>query len=247
MGGMAAAAQPDKPATVNPAAANDTAVAPGGAAKHSHLEHVTPANATANNTKEPNPSAAFAEHPATTNRANVPSGGDMATTIGSSDSIKYGNSTTLSLPLPLLPVATEAPSLSLNLLDGIISTSNTMVDGEINRVVEHTPNTTGGVETMINTATNAGGTTANPLPPDQVLGYHWLKVDVMVDRVNTSPTMHAAKTTSSVETMMDTTINAGGATTIPLPPDSDTPQKLNNTRTTKICPSDTNTQTVSTK
>ncbi len=115
------------------------------------------------------------------------------------------------------PAAAEAPSLSLNLLDGKISAINTTVDGEI----MHAANTTGGVETIIDTPTNAGGATANPLPLDQVLGYHWL--NVTVDRVNTSPAVHAAKTTGGVETTMDTAINAGGATTYPLPPDSDTP------------------------
>jgi hypothetical protein len=54
----------------------------------------------------------------------------MAMTIGGSDSIKYGNSTLLSLPLLLRPGATEAPSLSLNLLDGKINASNTTVDDE---------------------------------------------------------------------------------------------------------------------
>ncbi len=137
--------------------------------------------------------------------------------------------------------------MSLNLLDGNISASNTTVDDEITRVVEHTTNTTGGVETIMDIATNAGGTTTNPLPPDQVLGYHWLKVDVMVNRVNTSPAVHTAKTTGSVETTMDTAIKAGGAATNPLPPDSDTLQKLNNTSTTNICSSNTNTRTVSTK
>jgi hypothetical protein len=46
---------------------------------------------------------------------------------------------------------------------------------------------------------------------------------------------------------MDTTINAGGMATNPLPPDSDALQKLNNTSTTKIFPSNSNTQTESTK
>jgi hypothetical protein len=137
--------------------------------------------------------------------------------------------------------------LSFNLLDGKISANNTTVDSEITRVVEHTANTTGSVETIMDTATNAGGTTANPLPPDQVLDYHWLKVDVMVDRVNTSLAVHTAKTTGGVETTMDTAINTGGAANNPIPPDSDTPQKLNNTSTIKIRPSNTNTQTVSTK
>jgi hypothetical protein len=182
-GGMAATTKPDNPATVNPAAANDTAVAIGGAAKRSHLEHHTPANATANKTTEPNPPATVAVHPATANGAYVPSVGDMATTVGSSDSIKYGNLTILSSLLLPPPVAAEAPLLSLNLLDGKTSASNTTVDGEITRIAEHAANITG-----------------------------------------------------SVETTMDTAINAGGATTNPLSPDSDTPQKLNNTSTTKNLP-----------
>jgi hypothetical protein len=118
----------------------------------------------------------------------------MATIIGGSDSVKYDNSNLLSLLLPPRPVATEAPLLSLNLLDSKISASNTMVDGEITRIVKHAANTTG-----------------------------------------------------QVETTMDTAINAGGATTNPLPPDSDTLEKLNITSTTKICPPNTNTQTISTK
>ncbi len=74
-GGMAAATKPSSPATVNPAAANDTAVATGYAAKCSRLEHSTPTNATANNTIEPNPPVAIAMHHATANKANVSSGG----------------------------------------------------------------------------------------------------------------------------------------------------------------------------
>ena len=103
---MIAATKPNNPATVNPAAANNTAVATGGASKHSRFEHGTPANATKNNTTEPNPPAAVAVHPATANGANVKSGGDMATTVGGSDSIEYGNSTLLSSPLLPQPVAT---------------------------------------------------------------------------------------------------------------------------------------------
>ncbi len=68
---------------------------------------------------------------------------------------------------PLPPAAAEAPLLSLNLLGGKISASNTTVDGEIARVVEHAANTTGGVETFMDTATNADGT-INPLSPDSV-------------------------------------------------------------------------------
>ncbi len=69
----------------------------------------------------------------------------------------------------------------------------------------------------------------------------------MVDEEITGIVEHAANTTGLVETTMDIAINAGGAATSPLPPDSDTLQKLNNTSTTKICPSNTNTQTASTK
>ncbi len=45
-GGMAATTKPNNPATVNPAAANNTTVATSGASKHSRFEHGTPANAT---------------------------------------------------------------------------------------------------------------------------------------------------------------------------------------------------------
>ncbi len=99
---MAAATKPNNPVTVNPAAANENAVATGSASKRSHLEQGTPTNATTNNTTKPNPPAAVAVHPATTNGANVPSGEDMATTIGGSDSINYGNMTII------LAVATAA-------------------------------------------------------------------------------------------------------------------------------------------
>jgi hypothetical protein len=74
-GGIAAATKPNNPATINPAAANNTAVAISSAAKRSHLGHGTPTNATANNTTEMNPPAAVAVHPATANDANVLSGG----------------------------------------------------------------------------------------------------------------------------------------------------------------------------
>jgi hypothetical protein len=117
----------------------------------------------------------------------------MARTIGGSDSIEYDNFTLLSLLLPPWPVAKEAPLLSLNLLDSKISVSNTTVDGEITRIAKHAANTTGQVDTNVDTAINAGGSTSNPLSSD-----------------------------------------------------SDTPQKPNNTSTTKICPSNTKTQTVST-
>jgi hypothetical protein len=191
---MAAATKPANPVTVNPAAANDTAVATAGTSKCSCMEHGTPASATANNTTEPNLPASVAVHPDTAYGADVPSRGGMATTVGGSDSVQYDNSTLLSSLLPPQPVATEAPSLSLNLLDSKIRASNTIVDGEITSIVKH-----------------------------------------------------AANTTSRVDTTMDTAINAGDATTNPLSPDSDTPQKLNNTSTTKICPSNTKTQTVRTK
>ncbi len=152
-GGIAAATKPNNSVTVNPAAANDTAVATCGVAKHSRLGHSTPANATTNNTTEPNPLAAVAVHPATTNDADVPSG-DMAMTDGGSDSVEYGNSTISSSPLPPPPAAPEAPSLSLNLLDGKISARNTTVNGEITRVVKNATNTTGSVETIMDTTTN---------------------------------------------------------------------------------------------
>ncbi len=84
---MAATTKPNNPATVNPAAANNTAVATGSTEKCSHLEQGTPANATANNTTEPNPPAAVTVHPATASGANVPSRGDMAMTFGGSDSV----------------------------------------------------------------------------------------------------------------------------------------------------------------
>jgi hypothetical protein len=193
-GSVVAATKPNNPATVNPAAVSNTAVATAGTSKRSHLEHSTPANATANNTTEPSLPAAVPLHPATANGANVPSGGGMAKTVGGSDSVEYDNSTLLSLLFPPQPVATESPLLSLSLLDRKFSASNTTVNGEITRIIKH-----------------------------------------------------AANTTSRVETTIDTVINAGGATTNPLPPDSYTLQKLNNTSTTKIFPSNTNTQTVSTK
>jgi hypothetical protein len=106
-GGGGSRYQPDNPVTVNPAAANNTDVATSSASKRSHFEHGTPANATKNNTTEPNLPATLAMHPATANGANVPPGGDMATTIGGSDSIEYGNSTLLSLPLLPRPGATR--------------------------------------------------------------------------------------------------------------------------------------------
>jgi hypothetical protein len=153
-----------------------------------------PPNATTNITTEPNLPAAVAAHPATANGADDPSGGDMVTTVGRSDSVEYDNFTLLSLLLVPQPVAMEAPSLSLNLLDGKSNTSNTMIVDEITRIVNH-----------------------------------------------------AANTTDQVKTTMDTTINTG-ATTNPLLPESDTLQKVNIIiSTTKICPSNTNTQTVSTK
>jgi hypothetical protein len=192
-GGTAAATKPDNPAAVNPAAANNTAVATGGASKHSCFKHGTLANATKNNITEPDLPAAVAVHPAITNGADVLPRGDMATSIGGSDSIEYGTSTLLSSPSLLWPGATEAPSLSLNLLDRKINTSNTTVNNEITRIINHAANTTG-----------------------------------------------------EVETTMDTTINPSGATTNPLPPDSDTLQKLNITSTTKIYPSNTKTQTINT-
>ncbi len=154
--------------TVNPAAANDTAVATDGMSKCSHLGHGTPTYATANNTTELKPSAAVAVHPATSNDAYVPSGRDMTTTVGSNDSIEYVNSTIFSSLSPPPPAAAEVPSLSLNLLDGEISASNTRVDKEITRAAVHAANTTSGVETIMDTATKADGTIASPLPSDSV-------------------------------------------------------------------------------
>jgi hypothetical protein len=193
-GGIAATNKPDNPAIVNPDATNNTAVATSRATKCSHFGHGTPANATANHTIEPNPPAAVTMHPATTNDAKVQSRGDMVMTIGGSDSIDYGNLTILSLLSPPPPVAAEARLLSLNLLDGKISTRNTTVSGEITRVVKHDTNTIGSVGTIMDTATNADGATATPLPPDSV-----------------------------------------------------TPQKLNNFSTNEKCPSEKNTHPVSTK
>jgi hypothetical protein len=95
---------------------------------------------------EPNPPATVAMHPATANDANFLSGGDMAMTVGSSDSINYGNTIILSLLLPPPPAVAEVPLLLLNLLDGKISASNAIFNGEITRVVKHAANTTDGVE-----------------------------------------------------------------------------------------------------
>jgi hypothetical protein len=134
--------------------------------KRSRFEHGTSANATNHNTTEPNPPAAFVMHPATANGADVLPGGDMAMTIGSSDSVEYGKSTLLSLPLPPRPGATEALLLSLNLLDSKVNSSNTTIDNEITRIVNHAANTTGRTETTMDTAINAGGATTNPLSPD---------------------------------------------------------------------------------
>ncbi len=58
---------------------------------------------------------------------------------------------------------------------------------------------------------------------------------------------HAANTTGGVETFMDTATNTDGAIANPLPPDSVTPQKLNDISTNEKCPSDANTPPVSTK
>jgi hypothetical protein len=107
-------------------------------------------------------------HLATANNADGPSGGDMAPTIGGSVSVKYGNLVIFSLPSLPLPAAAEAPSMSLNLLDGKTSATNTTVNGEITTVVKHAAKTTGGVETFMGAATNADGTIANHLPPDSV-------------------------------------------------------------------------------
>jgi hypothetical protein len=90
-GGIAAAYKLDNPAMVDPAAANNTAVATGRAAKHRHLGHSAPANATANNTTELDPPAAVAVHPANANDPDILSGGEMATTVGGGGSVDYGN------------------------------------------------------------------------------------------------------------------------------------------------------------
>jgi hypothetical protein len=145
--------------------------------------------------------------------------------------------------------------LSFNFLDGEISATNTMVNGEITSPIKHTTNTTGSVETTMDAATTAGGTSAHTLLPNSLqIDFNTLKklngvsgAYTTVNCVITSPPLHAAKTTSGVETTMDTTTNADGATTNPLLPDSVTPQKLNDIRTNEKCPSDTNTHTISTK
>jgi hypothetical protein len=227
-GDIAATYKPNNPTMVNPAAANNTAVATGSTAKCRRLGHGTPANATANNTTEPDPPATVALHPATANDANVPSGGEMATTIGSGDSVDYGNSFILSLPLPLPPAAAEAPLLSFNFLDGKISATNTAVDGEITSPTKHAANTTGGVETTMNTATIVDGASTHTLPPDSLqIDFNALKklnegggTNTTVDRVITSPAVHATKTTGGVETTMDTPTNTDGTTANSLPPDS---------------------------
>jgi hypothetical protein len=95
-GGMAAATKPNNPATVNPAAANNTAVATASASKCSCLEHGRPANATTSNATEPNPPAAVAVQslPPLTMPMFHPGGG-LATTVSGSDSVEYDNSTSL--------------------------------------------------------------------------------------------------------------------------------------------------------
>jgi hypothetical protein len=159
----------------------------------------------------------------------------MATTIGSSDSVNYGNLFILSLLLLPQSAAAEASLLSINFLDSKISATNTMVNGEITSPTEHAANTTDSVETTMDTATTAGGASAHTLPPDSLQNpFHTPKklngvgsTNTTVDHVITSPTMHAAKTTSGVETTMDMATNADGATANPLPPDSVTPHNLN--------------------
>jgi hypothetical protein len=74
-GGITAATKTNNPATVYPAAANNTAVVTSSTAKHSHLGHGTSASATANNTIESNLPTAVTVHPATANGTHVPSGG----------------------------------------------------------------------------------------------------------------------------------------------------------------------------
>ncbi len=90
-GGIGAATKPNNPATVYPAAAIDTAVATSSTATCSHLGHSTSANTTTNNTTEANLPTAVTVHPATTNDANVLSGGDMVMSDGSSESVKSGS------------------------------------------------------------------------------------------------------------------------------------------------------------
>jgi hypothetical protein len=245
-GGIAAANKPDSPAMVNPAAANDSAFATGSTAKWRHFGHSAPTNATANNTMDPDPPAAVAVHPATANNANVLSKGKMAMTVGGSDSVDYGI---------LSPAVAGVPSLSFNFMDDKVRGTNTMVDGEITSPTELTADTTGSVETTIDTAINAGGASAHNVPRDSLqINYNTPKklnkvggANTTVNHVITSPTVHITKTTGGVETTMNTATNTAGATTNPLSPDSVTPQKLNDISTNKMCPSDTNTHTVSTR
>ncbi len=169
---------------------------------------------------ESDPPATVAVHPATANNADVPSGGEMATTVG-----------------------------------GGVSNTNKTGNREITSPTMHVANTTGGVETTMDTATNAGGTSAHTQPPDSLqIDFNTLKklnrgsgANKTVQHVITSPAMYASETTSGMETNMETTTNAGGATISPLPPDSVTPQKQNDISTNKMCSSDTNRHTVSIK
>jgi hypothetical protein len=82
------------------------------------LGHATLTNTTTNNTTEPDLPVPVAVHLATANEADVLSTGEMATTVGSIDSIDYGNLFILSLLSLPPPAAAEALSLSFNFLDG---------------------------------------------------------------------------------------------------------------------------------
>jgi hypothetical protein len=107
----------------------------------------------------------------------------------------------------------------------------------------------------MDTTTTAGGTSTHTLPPNSLqIDFNTPKklnkvsgTNTTVNHVITSPEVNAARTTGGLETTMDTATNTDGATANPLPPDSVTPQKLNDISTNEKCPSDTNTHTVSTK
>jgi hypothetical protein len=155
----------------------------------------------------------------------------MVMTVGGGDSVNYGKSFILSLPLLPPPAAAEVPSLFINFPDGKISATNTTVHGEITSPTQHPTNTTSSVEKTMNTATTAGGASAHTPPPDSLQNpFHTpIKLNgvgganTTVDRVITSPAMHATKTIRGVKTTMDTATNADGTTANPLPPDFVTP------------------------
>ncbi len=215
--GIAAANKLDNPAMVNPAAANDTAVVTSSTATCRQLGHNTPANATTNSTMEPDLPAAVAVHPATANNANVPSRGEMVTTVGGGDSVNYGNSFILSLLLPPPPAAVEAPLLSFNFLDGNISATNSTVDGEITSSTKHAANTAGSVETTMGTATATGGASNHTLPPDSVQNpFHTPKklnsvggANTTVDHVNH---INWGKGTANVSKFLQSTRNRQAGT-----------------------------------